>query len=82
VSTTDGGRTAQFSGPAAGNLIVEVYDAGSGDTPRLIPIFALNRVGTGDDITIVDFTLAGTRSLLIRAVGPSLGALGVLALLR
>jgi hypothetical protein len=82
VSTTDGGRTAQVSGPAAGNLIVEVYDAGSGDTPRLIPISALNRVGTGDDIISVGFTLAGNRSLLIRAAGPSLGALGVLALVR
>ncbi len=79
VTDIDGGRTVQVSGPAAGNLIVEVYDAGSGDIPRLTNISALNRVGTGDDILIAGFTLAGsgTRTLLIRAVGPSLGALGV-----
>ena len=79
VSNIDGGRTVQVSGPTAGNLIVEVYDAGSGDTPRLTSVSALNRVGTGGDILIAGFTLtgSGTRNLLIRGVGPSLGALGV-----
>ncbi|MBC7366389.1 MAG: hypothetical protein H7343_06175, partial [Undibacterium sp.] len=79
VSTIDGGRTVQVSGPAPGNLIVEVYDAGSGDTPRLTNVSALNRVGTGGDILIAGFTLAGagTRNLLIRAVGPGLAPLGV-----
>ena len=79
VSNIDGGRTVQVSGPTAGNLIVEVYDAGSGDTLRLTSVSALNRVGTGGDILIAGFTLtgSGTRNLLIRGVGPSLGALGV-----
>ena len=83
VSNIDGGRTVQVSGPTAGNLIVEVYDAGSGDTPRLTSVSALNRVGTGGDILIAGFTLtgSGTRNLLIRGVGPSLGALGVPAVL-
>ncbi len=79
VTTIDGGRTVQVSGPAAGNLIVEAYDAGTGNTPRLTNLSALNFVGTGGDVLIAGFTIAGTgsKNVLIRAVGPSLGALGV-----
>ncbi len=83
VSSIDGGRTVQVSGPASGNLIVEVYDAGSGNIPRLTNVSALNRVGTGGDLLIAGFTLAGigTKNLLIRAVGPSLTPLGVTGVL-
>jgi hypothetical protein len=79
VASIDGGRTVQVSGPAAGNVIVEAYDAGIGNTPRLTNLSALNFVGTGSDILIAGFTIAGTgtKNLLIRAAGPSLGALGV-----
>jgi len=79
VATIEGGRTVQVSGPAAGNVIVEAYDAGSGNSPRLTNLSALNYVGTGGDVLIAGFTVAGSgsRNLLIRAAGPSLGALGV-----
>lgn len=79
VRSVDGGRTVQVSGPAAGNLIVEAYDAGSGNSPRLTNLSALNFVGTGDDVLIAGFTVSGsgTKNVLIRAAGPSLGALGV-----
>jgi len=79
VANIEGGRTVQVSGPAAGNVIVEAYDAGSGTLTRLTNLSALNFVGTGGDILIAGFTVAGSgsRNLLIRAAGPSLGALGV-----
>jgi hypothetical protein len=79
VTSISGGRTVQVSGPNAGNLIVEAYDAGTGNSPRLTNLSALNFVGTGNDILIAGFTVAGTgsKNLLIRAAGPSLGALGV-----
>jgi hypothetical protein len=72
----DGGRTVQVSGPAAGNLIVEAYDAGTGAAPRFTNLSALNRVGTGADVLIAGFTITGStnKNVLIRAVGPSLAA--------
>ena len=74
VGSIDGGHTVQVSGPAAGNVIVEAYDAGSGLTPRLTNLSALNRVGTGADVLIAGFTITGSgpKNLLIRAVGPTL----------
>jgi hypothetical protein len=79
VTNIIGGRTVQVSGPTAGNVIVEAYDAGPGNTARFTSISARNFVGTGGDILIAGFTIDGTgsKNLLIRAAGPSLGALGV-----
>lgn len=79
VRSLQGGHSVQVSGPAAGNLIVEIYDAGSGIVPRLINLSALNFVGRDGDILIAGFTLlgSGTKNLLIRAVGPSLAQFGV-----
>lgn len=79
VTAIAGGRTVQVSGPAAGNVIVEAYDAGAGNDARFTSIAARNFVGTGGDILIAGFTIDGTgsKNLLIRAAGPSLGALGV-----
>ncbi len=79
LGPVDGGRTAQVSGPAGGNVLVEAYDAGTGNTPRLVNVSARNRIGSGGDVLIAGFTLTGntTKTVLIRAVGPTLGAFGV-----
>jgi Immunoglobulin I-set domain len=79
VTTIAGGRTVQVSGPTAGTVIVEAYDAGAGNAARFTSIAARNLVGTGGDVLIAGFTVDGTgsKNLLIRAAGPSLGALGV-----
>lgn len=79
VTAIAGGRTVQVSGPAAGNVIVEAYDAGAGNDARFTSVSARNLVGTGGDLLIAGFTIDGTgsKNLLIRAAGPSLGALGV-----
>jgi hypothetical protein len=60
-------------------VLVEAYDTGSGNTPRMVNVSARNQVGTGDDILIAGFNIAGTgtKQLLIRAVGPKLGTFGV-----
>jgi hypothetical protein len=57
--------------------LVELYDSGGAMFPRLINVSARNFVGTGDDILIAGFNVSGAvaKTLLIRAVGPSLQAL-------
>lgn len=84
LTAIDGGRTVQVSGPSAGTVLVEGYDAGTGDSPRFSNLSARNRVGTGSDILIAGFTLSGngTRNLLIRAVGPKLSDFGVSGVLQ
>ena len=60
-------------------VLVEAYDAGSGNSPRLLNVSARNRVGAGGDILIAGFVIGGTgaKTVLIRAVGPTLSAFGV-----
>jgi len=79
IRTIEGGHTAQVSGTVGGSVLVEAYDAGSGDTPRLVNVSARNRVGTGSDILIAGFTISGnsSKTVLIRAVGPALAVFGV-----
>ncbi len=87
VRSISGGSSAKVAGSSAalspstnaGVVIVEVYDAGTGNSPRLTNLSALNFVGTGGNILTAGFTLrgTGTKRLLIRAVGPGLTALGV-----
>jgi hypothetical protein len=74
----DGPHTVLATGTTAGTLLVEGYDAGGGEG-RLINLSARNRVGTGADVLIAGFHVAGTgtQRLLVRAVGPALTALGV-----
>lgn len=75
----DGPRSIWARGTGAGRVLVEAYDTGSELSPRLINVSARNRVGTGDDILIAGFTVAGTgtKGLLIRGIGPKLAAFGV-----
>ena len=59
-----------------GVSLVELYDMDPvGSSSRLVNISARARVGTGDDILIPGFVIEGSVALtvLIRAVGPSLG---------
>ncbi len=79
VASIEGSRTAHVYGPSAGTVLVEGYEVGSGDGQKFTSLSARNRVGTGDNILIAGFSLtgAGMRNLLIRAIGPTLGAFGV-----
>jgi hypothetical protein len=79
LSPTNGARTVHVSGPTAGTILFEAYDAGAGLSNRLINVSARNRAGTGDDVLIAGFTIAGTgpKNVLIRAIGPSLAGYGV-----
>ena len=83
LNSLSGAYTVQATGAAGGTVLVEGYDAGTGSAVRLINLSARNRVGTGADVLIAGFAVAGAGSqrVLIRAVGPTLSALGVPAVL-
>ncbi len=74
-----GSASVHARGTGAGILLVEAYDTGAGNSPRLTNVSARNQVGTGDNILIAGFNIAGTgtKQLLLRAVGPKLAAFGV-----
>lgn len=79
VQSIEGGRSIWARGTGTGVVLVEAYDLGTGNSPRMVNVSARNRVGTGDNILIAGFNISGTGSkpLLIRAVGPKLGDFGV-----
>jgi hypothetical protein len=72
-----------LKGTAAGVALVELYDTGTGNSPRLVNVSARNQVGTGDNILIFGFFIDGTgnKNVLIRAIGPRLADLGVTGVL-
>lgn len=80
-----GAYTVQISGATAesGIALAEIYDATppasfTATTPRLVNLSARTDVGGSNDILIAGFAIAGGgRTLLIRAVGPTLGVFGV-----
>lgn len=78
-SALSGAHTTHLKGPSSGVVLVELYDSGTGTAQRLINVSARNLVGTGDDIMIAGFVVDGTvgKTLLIRAVGPTLASFGV-----
>jgi len=59
--------------------LVEVYDLDSGPGPNLLNISTRGNVQTGDNVMIGGFIIGGNGSqqVLVRAIGPSLGAFGV-----
>ena len=69
----------QARGTGPGVVLVEAYDTGPITPARLVNVSARNRVGTGDDILIAGFNIAGdgAKRLLIRAIGPRLTVFGV-----
>jgi hypothetical protein len=83
---TSGSYTVQITGAAGtkGVALAEIYDATPGTaltlaTPRLTNVSARTQVGTGGDILIAGFAISGetSKTLLIRAVGATLGTFGV-----
>ncbi len=83
VTLAPGSYTVQVAGAGTGTAaqgiaIVEVYEADAGAS-TLVNLSCRARVGTGGDILIAGFAIAGTESkrVLIRAVGPTLASLGV-----
>ncbi len=83
LQTIDGTRSVQLKGTGAGVVLLELYDSGGTDSARLINVSARNQVGTGDNVLICGFVVAGTgaKNLLIRAVGPRLTDFGVTGVL-
>jgi|LauGreSuBDMM15SN_2_FD.fasta_scaffold15533_1 M6 family metalloprotease-like protein len=83
TQTIDGSFSALVSGATAGTVLVEAYDVPGGSVPRMINLSARNLVGTGANILIAGFSLAGTgkKQVLIRAVGPGLSQFGLTGVL-
>ncbi|MBM3852049.1 MAG: hypothetical protein FJ399_02730 [Verrucomicrobia bacterium] len=77
-----GGYTAQIGG-GTGVALVEVYEVGSATAPRLANVSARTQVGTGAEILISGFVIAGqsSKTVLLRAVGPGLAPFGVTGVL-
>jgi uncharacterized protein (DUF1800 family) len=80
TSLAPGSYTVQVTGiGGSGVALVEVYEV-SGGTTRLVNLSTRAQVGTGSNLLIPGITIApgaGTRRLLLRAVGPTLGTFGV-----
>ena len=81
--SVSGSFTVQARGTGPGTLLIELYDATNGTASRLVNISTRSKVGTGSDILIAGFNLAGrgTRPLVIRGIGPGLSPFGVTGLL-
>jgi len=81
VTLQPGAYTVQVSGVGSttGVALAEVYEVSSTGTARLVNIATRAQVGTGGNILIPGFVIAGsgTEELLVRADGPSLTAFGV-----
>jgi hypothetical protein len=82
--------SAQVSGAAgtSGIVLAEIYDASdsaalSGTTPRLVNVSARAVSGAGGDVLIAGFVITGPgeKRILIRGIGPTLGAFGVTGVL-
>ena len=81
VTTRDNSVKISAAGAGTGAVIAEVYDATpsasyAAATPRLVNLSVLKPIGAG---VTVGFVIGGTgsKTVLIRAVGPGLVALGV-----
>jgi hypothetical protein len=72
-----GAHSARIAGTGEGTVIAELYDATpngqfSATTPRLVNVSVLKHLGTG---LVAGFVVGGSspRTVLVRAVGPTLG---------
>ena len=78
------GTTAQAYGRNGGGIVlVELYDTAPTTAPRLVNVSARSRVGVGESALFAGFVIGGStsRTLLVRAIGPTLGAFGVTGML-
>lgn len=77
----DGPYSAKISGAnnTTGVALAELYDANVASGGRLINASARTNVGTNDKVLIAGFVISGTepKTVLIRAVGPTLANFGV-----
>jgi outer membrane protein assembly factor BamB len=74
-SFSAGGYTLEVTGKngSSGVCLVELYDTGGASTARISNISARTLVGTGEKVLVPGFYLSGgSRTLLIRGIGPSL----------
>ncbi len=81
-----GSYTVQLSGVGGttGEALAEIYDATPAEsyranTPRLINVSARTQIGDGGSALVAGFVVAGStgRTVLIRAIGPTLRTFGV-----
>lgn len=83
LTLNPGAYTFQVTNAAGtmGNALVEAYDLDSisTSTTKAVNISTRGRVGTGDSVLIAGLVVQGqsSRTLLIRGIGPALGAFGV-----
>jgi hypothetical protein len=83
TSLQPGSYTAQVHGANSGTgvVLLEAYDADTAAAPtaRLINVSARGLAGTGQNVLTVGFVITGTspRTILIRGIGPTLGAFSV-----
>ena len=71
-------------GQTTGIAVVEVYDLDITGAARLVNISTRARVGTGENVVIAGFVVAGHASnrVMIRGLGPSLASSGVVGALQ
>ena len=73
--------TAQVTGAdgQGGLVILEVYDADTNPTSKLVNVSVRSNASSGSDALIMGVSLQGTgkRTLLVRGIGPTLGGFGV-----
>jgi hypothetical protein len=82
MTLSPGTYTTQIQGSASGTALIEIYDVAANvanPTKQLINISTRGTVGSGDDVLIGGFVVSGDqpKRVLIRGIGPGLGAFGV-----
>ncbi len=81
VTITDNASSVHASSRngAGGVVLVELYDGAGVTASRLVNVSARALVGAGENALFAGFSIGGNsrRTLLIRAIGPTLGAFGV-----
>ncbi len=67
------------SAAASGVALVEAYEADSATSARIVNLSVRTRVGTGENVLVLGFVIAGSgnKNLLVRGIGPTLAQFGV-----